>query len=667
MATIYTAIIDPDEQSGVDYASMDLFEEDFGGFAEDSSSTDLDTDYVTPGDLTTVVDGAEGAGAIVVGECRCDVSAGNRTADSTPVAFLTANWVTDVNDYIHITAHADHMASTQWDETIYRIEHSSNFTINNTVPFTRFTGLQVGVAYTGASHKKAFYGSGIGTLCDRCLTRHTGTTSGDATGFSLSGGTTAAPNLFRNCIAYDFNKYGFALSSANAASSIAHACTAVDSGTGFYSSYNDGVARNCLAFGCTSAGFGGTFNTTDAGTKNASDDNDAPGTNPINLTGEAGTDVFVDYSNDDFAIKDHEQLANDGYPDLHDYATLPVPIDIDGVTRSESAPSVGAFEYVAAGGTEANAVGTIVLGGSIDTNKGQQVNAVGTIVLNGSIDTNKGQQANAVGTIVLNGSIDTNKGQQTNAVGTLILNGSVDANNVQSGITEANAVGVIVLSGSVDADKGSQANAVGTIVLGGSVDTNKGQQANAVGTLVLNGSVDTNIGKQANAVGTLILSGSVDSTTVPEGATEANAVGTLVLSGSVDADRGTQANAVGVLVLGGSVDTSTPAVKMYIIACFSNNGVPATGLSPTVDIWKVDGTQVITGNGMTEVAGGFYQYGFTSYDELEDYCIRADGTATLSNADRYVYSSNESVLFAKLQSTHNLAEVLLGIGTVGPA
>lgn len=81
---------------------------------------------------------------------------------------------------------------------------------------------------------------------------------------------------------------------------------------------------------------------------------------------------------------------------------------------------------------------------------------------------------------------------------------------------------------------------------------------------------------------------------------------------------------------------------MNLIAFFTNAGTPATGLSPIIDVWKLDGTQVVTAQAMSETAGGFYFYDFTTYDEDVDYVIRADGTATLSGSDRYVYSTNET-------------------------
>lgn len=81
---------------------------------------------------------------------------------------------------------------------------------------------------------------------------------------------------------------------------------------------------------------------------------------------------------------------------------------------------------------------------------------------------------------------------------------------------------------------------------------------------------------------------------------------------------------------------------MNIISFFTNNGTPQTGLSPKIDIWKLDGTQVINNQSCTEIAGGFYYYNFTTYDEDVDYCIRVDGTATLSGNDRYQFSTNET-------------------------
>jgi len=80
---------------------------------------------------------------------------------------------------------------------------------------------------------------------------------------------------------------------------------------------------------------------------------------------------------------------------------------------------------------------------------------------------------------------------------------------------------------------------------------------------------------------------------------------------------------------------------MNIIAFFTEDGTPKTGLSAVIDIWELDGTHTVNNQAMTEVAGGFYYYSFASYADTTDYCIRADGSNVLSDTERYVATSNE--------------------------
>lgn len=81
-------------------------------------------------------------------------------------------------------------------------------------------------------------------------------------------------------------------------------------------------------------------------------------------------------------------------------------------------------------------------------------------------------------------------------------------------------------------------------------------------------------------------------------------------------------------------------MTLTIIAFFSEKGVPKTGLSPTLDIFEDDGAQVATATAMTEIAGGFYKFAFTTNDDAKNYVMVADGTSTLANMDRYLASSN---------------------------
>lgn len=101
---------------------------------------------------------------------------------------------------------------------------------------------------------------------------------------------------------------------------------------------------------------------------------------------------------------------------------------------------------------------------------------------------------------------------------------------------------------------------------------------------------------------------------------------------------------------------------MLLNVFFTDSGVPATGLTPTISVWTSGGTLSVNGASMTEVAGGFYYYDFTSYDETEDYFIRADGGASLANADRYIAGTNEvGQVTSQLTLQDSTSELILGL------
>jgi len=80
---------------------------------------------------------------------------------------------------------------------------------------------------------------------------------------------------------------------------------------------------------------------------------------------------------------------------------------------------------------------------------------------------------------------------------------------------------------------------------------------------------------------------------------------------------------------------------MLLYAFFTDAGAPKTGLSATITVWKDDGTVSVNAQAMSEIAGGWYKYDFTTYDATNNYVIRADGSSALTNPDRYKYASNE--------------------------
>ena len=74
---------------------------------------------------------------------------------------------------------------------------------------------------------------------------------------------------------------------------------------------------------------------------------------------------------------------------------------------------------------------------------------------------------------------------------------------------------------------------------------------------------------------------------------------------------------------------------MLFLVFFTDRGTPQTGLTPDVDVWETDGTQVVTTAAMSEIGGGWYSYDFAGYDDTKDYVSRADGGSSLPGLDRY--------------------------------
>lgn len=101
-----------------------------------------------------------------------------------------------------------------------------------------------------------------------------------------------------------------------------------------------------------------------------------------------------------------------------------------------------------------------------------------------------------------------------------------------------------------------------------------------------------------------------------------------------------------------------------IIAFFTDNGTPKTGLSPQISIYEVttSGSLIISSESMFEVGEGGYAYNFLTYNELSDYYIVVDGGAILSNPyDRYGFGINDSNSISDLElhlaTTENVTQI----------
>ena len=93
-----------------------------------------------------------------------------------------------------------------------------------------------------------------------------------------------------------------------------------------------------------------------------------------------------------------------------------------------------------------------------------------------------------------------------------------------------------------------------------------------------------------------------------------------------------------------------------IIAFFTDNGIPKTGLSATVIIREVvTGDLVVPVSGvpddMVELGDGLYKFEFNGDDEI-DYAFTCNGGNPLTTADRFLYGGTE------LRQIHNNVEFI---------
>jgi hypothetical protein len=80
----------------------------------------------------------------------------------------------------------------------------------------------------------------------------------------------------------------------------------------------------------------------------------------------------------------------------------------------------------------------------------------------------------------------------------------------------------------------------------------------------------------------------------------------------------------------------------FVISPFTINGVPATGLTPTIRIRRVDTNAIVTTGSMSEVGDGWYKFEFKQYSGTLPYAMRIDGGASVPDGERYVWTGNDS-------------------------
>ena len=98
---------------------------------------------------------------------------------------------------------------------------------------------------------------------------------------------------------------------------------------------------------------------------------------------------------------------------------------------------------------------------------------------------------------------------------------------------------------------------------------------------------------------------------------------------------------------------------MWLLAFFTQDGMPETGLSPLIKVINVETDAVIVNNAaMSETGDGFYKYDFSAYDPEIDYAIICD-SVTLSGVGRYTYASSGEYnkVLNSIESTVGLIDI----------
>lgn len=321
MATEVTKIVDPDNGTGTDYTSLDAWEDDLGG--------------TTSGDLVTDDE---------IAIARCRSSSG--TADTTQVRIF--GWASWSGNDIRIEG-ADFPADGIWDDSAYVFQQIQNtHGIRLDEYYCRITNIQFYNARTGTSaaeNKTVFEIFGNYTTIDSCIFR--GNVGAAAQGYGLLLYGNGNTSLVSNCIFYGFNggtgHYG--LSVDRSSGTVIVNCTVYDCTTGIDTDANTTVL-NCIVGNCTDD-ISGTPNSVDYC---ASDDGD--GTNSISPSGSDWGNEMTDPANGDFTILNTGNCYEGSAVTQDDDANVPSD-DIIGTARNTAtgtSTSVGAFEYVSAGG-----------------------------------------------------------------------------------------------------------------------------------------------------------------------------------------------------------------------------------------------------------------------------------------------------------------------------
>ncbi len=273
------------------------------------------------------------------------------TADDGNAAI--SGYTTDSTRYINIFAPGGDTESIYsqrhngvWDDHKFKIERTDGNLLTIYDSYTRISHLQAFV--TASSGIRVCYymystETSLGMRVFSCIARGSISGSGNGQGIYSRASAYEEQYIYNNLI-YDFNGAGTdsrGISSSSSSASNVHIYnnTVINCIRGIQigSSATSSYIKNNMVYGCTDAFYG---TTTNAANNISETETFGSGSS---TTSQTTAQLFTDYDNDDFSVKDTDSDLYDAGTDLSAYFTT----DIAGTTRSTW--DIGAFEYVASG------------------------------------------------------------------------------------------------------------------------------------------------------------------------------------------------------------------------------------------------------------------------------------------------------------------------------
>jgi len=272
-----------------------------------------------------------------------NIRASSGTAE-TAAAVTISNWITDATHFIQIIG-AD-VLDSEWNTSAYRLVLSTSLTAFTILEdYTEVYNLQF--ENSAGTSRRVCDVNADEVLIDKCIFRADNTYS-STVGLRFIGASTTC--YMRNTLMYGYGTNGMqdGLLIDNGKAFV-HNCTIENVKRNAYAISSDGEGdyKNNVAYNAGTLDYQVTSGGTITAVYCAHVDGD-PGTNGIDISADAGTDLFEDYANNVYKVKDTGSSIYNVGTDISADGNLAVTEDMGGDSRSQW--DVGCDEFVGAAG-----------------------------------------------------------------------------------------------------------------------------------------------------------------------------------------------------------------------------------------------------------------------------------------------------------------------------